>query len=546
MRLQLFLSFALTIVVGMVASWIMAVRTTDAEFAVLVSDSNYQRAELIAPSLLAEYESLGSWSAVQESLAQQIAHQVELAEMLPSLSFEIADMNGVSTFSIQHTPFSNDSDEDLTFAFQLLERFVDPQVIQQWLSPSLDRPPAIQVNANSFFVIQPNKTDNRLRRDTPFVIEPADISWTLTSITSAQQRGIVVGDDGQVVVDTSSELLGKKVDDSFISRGVPLYRNGAKIGTFVITSEDGVYTLEQNTFLQKVRQGYLVGGLISAGLALVLALFLAHQLSSPIRSLTAAAVRIQSGEWGYQVGFRARSDIGKLTLAFNEMSHHLAEQRHLRAQLVDDLAHELKTPLTLMRLETQGMADGLQTPQDAAEHLNQELEEVSELVSDLIFLASRDTAPTPQMDWIDLNMVVTSAVRRFEGSASEGRILKFTPTDDLPPIYGDAYLIQRAISNLIANAIRYTPRGGEITLMTTRETDTLQVIVKDSGEGIPSEHLPHIFERFYRADSSRSRQSGGRGLGLAIVKQIMQQHQGQVLVESQVGQGSTFRLVWSV
>ncbi len=541
MRVQFFLSFALTILVGMVTSWGLAVRTTDTEFAVLVSDSNQQRAELIAPSLLAEYEMHGSWEAVQESLVQQIAQQVELTALLPGMSIEIADENGVSTFSFQRQENFWGDDEGWEFTFDVLEQFIDPQIIQQWITPPAITTPQLQ--DGSVFVIQPSSHPNRA---SPILIKPADISWTLTSMTSADQRGIVVDENRQVVVDTSSELLGKKVDEIFISKGVPLYRNGTKIGTFVMTSQDGVYTLEQNAFLKKVREGYLLGGLISTGLALILAFFLSYKLSSPIRSLTAAASRIQGGEWGYQVSFRARSEIGKLALAFNDLSCHLAEQRHLRAQLVDDLAHELKTPLTLMRLELQGMADGLQTTQEAADHLNQELEEVSELVSDLIFLASRDTTPTPQMDWIDLNAVVSSAVRRFEGNASEGRQLKFLPAEHLPPVYGDAYLVQRAISNLIMNAIRYTPRGGDITLMTVQDGNKLQVVVKDTGEGIPHEHLPHIFERFYRVDGSRSRQSGGRGLGLAIVKQIMQQHQGQVLVESQPGQGSTFRLVWSV
>lgn len=558
MRLQLFLGFALTILVGMVTSWILATRTTDAEFAVLVSDTNYQRAEVTAPSLLAEYEKQGNWEGVQTSLTEQLAQQAAITEKLPDFSIEISEVDGVSTFTVGNVSFSDtgishyedDTWEDgFSLDFDFLEAIFDPALIEQWFEPST---PALQDNTafNSFYLIQPD--EGRFERQAPFavdpiVIQPADIGFAVTSIVAADQRGIVVNGEEVVVVDTTSELLGKEIDEAFLDKGVPLYRNGTKIGTFIITSQDGVYTVEQNAFIEEVKEGYLLAGGISTGLALILALILSHQMSKPMRSLTAATTRIQGGEWGYEVTVnRMNGDIGKLARAFNEMSRHLAEQRRLRAQLVDDLAHELKTPLTLMRLELEGMADRLQSPAEAADHLNQELEEVSELVSDLIFLASRDTAPTPQMDWVDVNMIVASAVRRFEGSASDGRMLRYTLADNLPPIYGDAYLVQRAVSNLIANAIRYTPRGGEITLLTTQEKDSIQVIVRDTGEGIASEHLPHIFERFYRVDSSRSRHSGGRGLGLAIVKQIMQQHQGQVLVESQVGHGSTFKLVWSV
>lgn len=545
MRLQLFLGFALVIIVGMVASWFMAVRTTDAEFDVLVSDTNHQRAELTAPSLLAEYETQRNWEAVQANLAEQLNQQARMTAMLPNLSLEI-QTDGVSTITFGTANLHESWSDDFSFSLDFLDQFFreEEEIIEEWIAP-----PSVPLNEANMYVIQPHKRRFEEKYHpyaNPFIVQPADIGFTVASIAAANQRGIVADENGEVVVDTSNELLGKKVDEIFLSKGVPLYRNGTQIGTFLITSQDGVYTFEQYSFIQEVRQGYVIGGAVSTLLALVVALLLSHQLSRPIHSLTAAASRIQDGEWGYQVNFRARSEIGKLGRAFNEMSRHLSEQRHLRAQLVDDLAHELKTPLTLMRLELQGMKDGLQSPGEAAEHLNQELEEVSELVSDLIFLASRDTAPTPQMDWIDLNTVAASAVRRFEGSASDGRMLKFTPTDQLPPIYGDAYLVQRAVSNLISNAIRYTPRGGEIALRTAVEGEKVQVIVQDTGEGIPSEHLPHIFERFYRVDGSRSRHSGGRGLGLAIVKQIMQQHQGQVLVESQVGKGSTFKLVWSV
>jgi two-component system heavy metal sensor histidine kinase CusS len=124
--------------------------------------------------------------------------------------------------------------------------------------------------------------------------------------------------------------------------------------------------------------------------------------------------------------------------------------------------------------------------------------------------------------------------------------LSFEPSPELPQVYGDPYLVQRAVSNLISNAIRYTPKGGDIRVMTRHTDSHVEVMVSDSGEGIASEHLPHIFERFYRADDSRARHSGGRGLGLAIVKQIMDQHSGDVRVESEPGKGCTFTLAWSV
>jgi signal transduction histidine kinase len=197
-----------------------------------------------------------------------------------------------------------------------------------------------------------------------------------------------------------------------------------------------------------------------------------------------------------------------------------------------------------MRLEIQGMADGLQTPTEAAHHLTQELGEVSDLVADLIFLASADTAPQLQMDWLDINNLVGSAVKRFEGAATQQKNLnlRFIPQVDLPGICGDVYHLQRAVSNLLSNAIRHTPSNGNITVHTQRIDGKIEITVEDTGEGIPAEHLAHVFERFYRVDSSRNRQSGGRGLGLAIVKQVAEQHGGEVRVNSIPGQGSNFVL----
>jgi signal transduction histidine kinase len=361
----------------------------------------------------------------------------------------------------------------------------------------------------------------------------------------ANQRTLVIDDDNMVVVDTGGDLLGKRASDSLPGGGVELYTIDGQVGSLLITSSDGVYTGEQSSFLHQVRRGFLLSGLASAAIALIIATGLAHQITRPIRSLTNATTHIQAGDWGYQVDFRARNEFGRLADAFNQMSSHLAEQRRLRARLVDDLAHELNTPLSLMRLELEGMADGLQTPAQAAKHLNQELSEVSDLVSDLIFLATADTAPEVQMDWLDINALTANAVRRFEGKASQSQRLSFEPSPELPQVYGDPYLVQRAVSNLISNAIRYTPKGGDIRVMTRHTDSHVEVMVSDSGEGIASEHLPHIFERFYRADESRARHSGGRGLGLAIVKQIMDQHSGDVRVESVPGKGSTFTLMWS-
>lgn len=580
MRLQLLVAFTLVIVIAVGASWLLAVRTTDNQFAVLVLGNKQRQAELFAPVIVDEYQRLGSWEAMQTEFDKQA--DLEAARLSPNVT---AVSGGASQFpDSDWTVGMTASLEDGTMIWRIETLPLDSLVINA--SPDVLTEGTINYpNTASAFSIQipsPRAYWGRgdaiasgdfindvpqfgpmLERATlhpliapvdnngnvALVIEQSGLSWISIITRRDDQRAIVVDNRNMVVVDSEKSLMGQRVDANFLQNGFPLSTaDDERIGTFVVTSPNGVFTLEQSSFLKQVRAGLLYGGVLSAGLALFLALVIAERITHPIRSLTTATARIQAGEWGYQVpgSTSVRNEIGQLKHAFNQMSNHLSEQRRLRGRLVDDLAHELNTPLSLMRLELQAMVDGMQSPAEAAEHLNQELEEVAELVSDLIFLASKDAARTPRMDWIDLNDLVEATLRRFGGSAGQNLTLRFEPTPSLPPLYADPDLVQRAISNLVTNALRCTLPGGSVSLTTRQRGQNLEVMVRDTGIGIAEEHLPHIFERFYRVDDSRSRDSGGRGLGLAIVRQIMDQHQGQVHVESRAGLGSTFTLAWPV
>jgi signal transduction histidine kinase len=553
MRLQLLLSFALVIVLMMGSSWWLAGRSTDAQFAILVTGVNQRQARLMAPALLEEYALSGSWSEVQKNLVAQIEQQDLFARSLYDLLPNSDGLSGgVLSLSMQEanspTPLASSNISENPYPMEWM--MLPEEVIAMLEKRPYREHMGDRFNRDSYLVIPQNIDDWQLGNlaSGMMAIESPGLTWLVGTILMGDQRILVIDPSQRVVVDSESSLLGKTVQSDTTHRGISLYHNTAMVGTLVITSRDGVYTLEQNSFLAEVKQGFLMSALLSGGIALVLALGLAHQITRPIRSLTNAVSRLQAGEWGYQVNFRANNEIAQLAGAFNQMSSHLAEQRRLRTRLVDDLAHELNTPLSLMHLELQGMADGLQTPTEAAEHLTQELSEVTDLVADLIFLASADTAPRLQMDWVDINALVTAAARRFEGAAIQQKNLtmQIELHNDLPMIYGDGYPIQRAISNLLSNAIRHTPTGGIITIKSLIENRYIGISVQDTGEGIAPEHLPHIFERFYRADESRTRHSGGRGLGLAIVKQIVEQHGGNIRVESTLGKGSNFTLLFPI
>jgi signal transduction histidine kinase len=195
-------------------------------------------------------------------------------------------------------------------------------------------------------------------------------------------------------------------------------------------------------------------------------------------------------------------------------------------------------------MEIQGFLDGLQSPEDTAKHLENELDEVADLMDDLIFLASSDSSRRLMLEWVSTQELILQTVERFQGVPSMGRKIEYTLPLESIMFHADSELVQRAISNLLSNALRYTIKDGLISVELASSSHEVWITVKDDGCGIAEEHLPHIFDRFYRTDESRNAASGGRGLGLAIVQQIMEEHQGRVQIESQVGQGTTVTLIF--
>jgi two-component system OmpR family sensor kinase len=250
-----------------------------------------------------------------------------------------------------------------------------------------------------------------------------------------------------------------------------------------------------------------------------------------------------------------------MSITFNQMAEALATQRTLRQRLVNDLSHELNTPLSVIQLEMQALRDGLQTPAQAFEQVQGEIELLRNLVRDLSNLETTDNGHFPlQCEPVDLLALAQRAIKRWQAKAeSKGVTLTLAaPVDLLPITEADPARLTQVLGNLLDNALRHTETGGTITVacqvatlaalalpptyrpVTALTGPGLVMTVSDTGCGIPAADLPHLFERFYRVDSSRNRRSGGRGLGLAIVRQIITAHGGHLWVRSSEGQGSCF------
>ncbi len=277
--------------------------------------------------------------------------------------------------------------------------------------------------------------------------------------------------------------------------------------------------------------------------ALALALLLSRRIVSPVEALTVAARRMEKGDLSQRVEVRSRDEIGDLAHAFNAMADSLARQEQLRRTMVADVAHELRTPLSNIRGYLEAVRDRvLQPDAQVVDSLHEEAMLLARLVDDLQELALAEAgqiklAPRPA----DIGSLIEKALAALRPQlVTKGVEAKVSLPDGLPEVEVDPERIGQVLHNLLDNALHYTPAGGEISITATKEGNEVEVRVRDSGPGIAPEHLPYVFERFYRADPSRARATGGAGLGLAIVRQLVQAHGGHVRAESETGRGATF------
>jgi signal transduction histidine kinase len=298
-------------------------------------------------------------------------------------------------------------------------------------------------------------------------------------------------------------------------------------------------------FLLAVNRWLLIAVLGAGVLALLLSVALSRRILGPIEALTGAARRMESGDLGQRIEIRSRDEIGELAHAFNAMAASLERNETLRRALVTDVAHELRTPLTNLRCQIEALEDGLaKVTAEALRSLQEETSLLTRLVEDLQDLALAEAGQLPlHLEPIPLERAIREALAAIAPRAAEKQITLEPRVDSgLPEALADPLRLAQILRNLLDNALTHTPEHGRITVSATRASDALELAVEDSGTGIAPEHLSHVFDRFYRADPSRARSSGGAGLGLAIVRQLAVAHGGEIRAESPPGRGARFAL----
>lgn len=302
------------------------------------------------------------------------------------------------------------------------------------------------------------------------------------------------------------------------------------------------YTSNDINFLNSLNQLLLLATIIAAAVSFVFGAIMARRLSSPISRVIHTAGKIAQGKYDDRIHEKSNTtEIVELTQSINILAETLAKQEALRKRLTADVAHELRTPTANLQSHIEAMIDGVWEP-DAARlaSCHEETIRISKLVSDLENLARFEADNLIlKKDNFDLTRLITKIETSFENDIMRKNI---TVVKDISArrLTADEDKIEQILVNLISNALKYTPEGGSIQIRTQENPDAVVISIKDSGIGISSEDLPYIFERFYRADKSRSRATGGSGIGLAIVKFLAEAHGGTVTVESKPGEGSEF------
>ncbi len=357
-------------------------------------------------------------------------------------------------------------------------------------------------------------------------------------------RVVIAGLDGRVVKDNlfqlppgtaAPELDGHRETVFDLSTAQP-------VGQVYVDVNHELLSGESHGFLNTLLAITLIAALLTAGLATLLAVWLSKRITAPVLALTEATQAIAQGA-ATELPVSSSDELGRMSAAFNRMTSTLESQRDLRKRLINDLSHELNTPLSVIQLEAKGLRDGLQTPEHASDHIIQEVDRLRGLVTDLNWLAETDHGELRlSLQRSSVHELLAAELDRWQPQCQAQAIeLSLQVSPDLPSIELDRMRMSQALGNIVSNAIHATEPDGKIALRAELSSnDQLAISIADDGVGIHAADLPHVFDRFYRTDESHGRGTGRTGLGLAIARAIVEAHGGTVAAASDgPGQGAT-------
>ena len=288
---------------------------------------------------------------------------------------------------------------------------------------------------------------------------------------------------------------------------------------------------------------FAIAGGIAALFAVVVATVLSARITRPIVAMTSASEAMAEGDYDQRIGVDGDDEVAALAGAFNQMAAQVSRSSRAMKQLLGNVSHELKTPLTSIQGFSQALVDDVSTDEEERKQLagviQQEAESMRVLVDDLLYLSSLESGELPlTLDDVDFDSLVRSGIQRLSFKAQDEGVTVRHEADG-GPLMGDGRRLEQVVANLLENATRFSPTGSEVSLRTSTDGETVSLVVHNRGEPIPADDLPHVFDRFYQVDPARSG-AAHTGLGLAIVHELVNAHGGTVEVNSTAGEGTTF------
>ncbi len=359
------------------------------------------------------------------------------------------------------------------------------------------------------------------------------------------QPFVLVDTDRKVIIASAPYVVGEKVKQGTLDKGIPIESGGEVFGTVISTGQPLVRNPIDQKYVDQINRGFWLAGIVGMLVALGFGLLLARSLTRPVRDLTTATRSMAQGQLEQQVPVRSGDELGELAQAFNQMSADLARANRSRKQMTADIAHDLRNPLTVLSGYLESLQDGkLKPTPERFAVMQAEVTHLQHLVEDLRTLSLADAGELKlHLEPTSIPELLERVAEAYRHQAGQQQIhLKVEIEPNLSEINLDPARMEQVLGNLVSNALRYTAADGEIRLEAKQLNGSLSVSVIDNGSGIPVEILPHIFERSYRGDESRS--GNESGLGLAIAKSIVELHGGNIRAESNKA-GSAFHITIS-
>ena len=357
------------------------------------------------------------------------------------------------------------------------------------------------------------------------------------------QRIIVTDANGSVVADSEGNVLGESYAPDSPGRPLSSPWQTDAIGTLYIESSSDVGLIALQILFKEIGRFFIWGGLIGVAIALVITFLLSRRVLAPVKALTSAARQLGRGDFSQRVQVKDKGEVGEMANTFNFMASDLEQAEQLQRNMVADIAHELRTPLSNLRGYLEAVRDGVIKPDaDTIRSLDEEAALLSRLVDDLQELSLAEAGELKLVCQAEnIGELIKQTVGGLQAQATtKGLSVSVDLPDRLPAVNIDSPRISQVLRNLLENAIAHTAEGDAITVTAAQQGNWVEVSVVDTGEGIPAEGLPNIFERFYRVDKSRARTTGGSGLGLTIAKRLVEAHGGTIQAHSEGGKGSRF------